>query len=81
MTRVAVAAAVLLTLGQVAVASEKPTALGRASCTLVRFYVAKYSQAAAETWARSHGAADTEIETAQKCLLGSKMQTTSAAAK
>jgi len=35
---------------------------------LVRFYVAKYSAAAAEQWARSNGASDAEIETARRCL-------------
>jgi hypothetical protein len=39
-------------------------ALHRVSCTVVRLYVAKYSEAAAETWARSFGATDVEIETA-----------------
>jgi hypothetical protein len=42
--------------------------LHRASCSLVRFYVAKYSAAAAEQWARSNGATDAEIETAKHCL-------------
>jgi hypothetical protein len=40
----------------------------RVSCTVVRFYVAKYSATAAEMWARSHGATDSEIETARRCL-------------
>jgi hypothetical protein len=40
----------------------------RVSCHVVRFYVAKYSQSAAEMWARSHGATDAEIETARRCL-------------
>jgi hypothetical protein len=34
----------------------------------VRYYVAKYSAAAAETWARSHGATEAEIEAARRCL-------------
>lgn len=41
------------------------------SCAVVRFYVAKYSAAAAESWARSRGATDAEIATARKCLAGS----------
>jgi hypothetical protein len=45
----------------------------RFSCTLVRLYVAKYTLPAAETWARSHGATDVEIETARHCL-GSSVQ-------
>lgn len=31
------------------------------SCTVVRLYVAKYSAPAAEAWARSQGATETEI--------------------
>ena len=40
----------------------------RASCTLVRYYVAKYSAPAAEVWARSKGATDAEINTARRCI-------------
>ena len=40
----------------------------RASCTLIRYYVAKYSAPAAEAWARSKGATDAEINTARRCL-------------
>jgi hypothetical protein len=40
----------------------------RASCTVVRFYVARYSEAAAESWARSKGATEAEIDTARHCL-------------
>ena len=47
----------------------------RVSCSVVRFYVAKYSASTAEMWARSHGATDAEIDTARKCLVGSNMQT------
>jgi hypothetical protein len=49
--------------------------LHRASCTVVRFYVAKYSASAAETWARSKGATDAEIEAARHCLKDSPVQT------
>jgi hypothetical protein len=55
----------------VGLASQAFTAEGlahRASCTVVRFYVAKYSEAAAESWARSKGATEAEIETARHCL-------------
>ena len=65
----------MLMMDNGAIASEKPSALRRVSCTLVRFYVAKYSESAAETWARSHGATDAEIETARRCLTGSSMRT------
>ena len=51
----------------------------RASCTLVRFYVAKYSASAAESWARSHGATDAEIEAARHCLKDAPAQTAEAA--
>ncbi len=49
--------------------------LHRVSCTVVRFYVAKYSASAAETWARSHGATDADIEAARRCLTGVPTQT------
>ena len=50
----------------------------RVSCTVVRFYVAKYSASAAEMWARSHGATDSEIETARRCLASAPAQTAQA---
>jgi hypothetical protein len=49
--------------------------LHRMSCTIVRFYVARYSAPAAETWARSKGATDVEIEAARHCLKDSPVQT------
>jgi hypothetical protein len=83
-TRAVALAAVTLTLtliwGRFALANEKPTALRRLSCTVIRFYVAKYSEAAAGSWARSRGASDAEIETARRCL-GSRVQTASFAGK
>jgi hypothetical protein len=42
--------------------------LHRASCSVVRYYVAKYSAPAAEAWARSKGATEAEIEAARRCL-------------
>jgi hypothetical protein len=50
----------------------------RASCTVVRFYVAKYSVYAAESWARSHGATEAEIEAARNCLKDAPAQTAQA---
>jgi hypothetical protein len=47
----------------------------RASCTVVRFYVAKFTAAAAETWARSHGATEADIEIARRCLKDQPTQT------
>jgi hypothetical protein len=76
-TRILVITAALLALGQTAVAGEKPGVFRRMSCSVVRFYVAKYSESAAEAWARSKGATDAEIESARKCLGGSSTQTAS----
>jgi hypothetical protein len=44
--------------------------LHRASCSVVRYYVAKYSAPMAEAWARSKGATEAEIEAARRCLDG-----------
>ena len=54
---------------------------GHVSCGLVRFYVSKYSEAAAEKWARSHGAGEAEIETARRCLHPVSVQTASSAVR
>jgi hypothetical protein len=69
-----IAALSLLVAASGATAHDKPT--HRFSCTLVRFYVAKYTLPAAETWARSHGATNVDIEAARHCL-GSGVQTAS----
>jgi len=60
---------VLLASSSGASAAEQG-ALRRVSCAMVRYYVAKYSAAAAETWARGKGATETEIESARRCLKG-----------
>jgi hypothetical protein len=49
-------------------AGEASRAVLRTSCTVVRYYVAKYSAPAAEAWARSKGATEVEIEKARRCL-------------
>jgi len=49
--------------------------LHRASCSVVRFYVAKYSAEAAEAYARSKGATEAEIESARRCLNGAPART------
>jgi hypothetical protein len=64
-----IAAAVLAASSQIAEAAEQ-TAMRRMSCSVVRFYVAKYSQGAAEAYARSKGASEAEIESARRCLKG-----------
>ncbi len=51
-------------------ASASEGILHRASCSVVRYYVAKYSASMAEAWARSKGATDAEIEAARRCLNG-----------
>ena len=45
-------------------AAERSGLVHRASCTVVRYYVAKYTASAAEAWARSKGATQAEIEAA-----------------
>ena len=49
--------------------------LNRVSCTVVRFYVAKYSAPAAEQWARNNGATDAELEAARRCLTAEAIRT------
>jgi len=58
-------AAVCLGLVSPAEAGERSGLVHRASCAVVRFYVAKFSAYAAEAWARSHGATEAEIESAR----------------
>ena len=52
----------------IARAGEASGLVHRASCALVRYYVARYSASAAETWARSKGATNAEIQTARRCI-------------
>jgi hypothetical protein len=75
LTRAIAALSILMAFGQVADAGERPNLVHRVSCTVVRYYVAKYSEWAAEAWARSHGATDAEIQTARSCLTGSSVHT------
>ena len=73
MRRAIPAFAALIALSQTATAGVP--LFGQVSCAVVRFYVAKYSEAAAEKWARGRGASDAEIETARRCLHGANVQT------
>src|SRR3954447_2990438 len=59
-------------------AGEQTGVVLRASCSVVRYYVARYSATAAETWARSHGATGAEIEAARRCVKGAPAQTAQA---
>jgi hypothetical protein len=73
---ICVAAAVCLGLSPtVASASEQSGILHRVSCSVVRYYVAKYSASMAEQWARSKGATDAEIEAARRCLSSEPVRT------
>jgi hypothetical protein len=78
-TRAFLAFAALIALGQTATAGVP--LFGHVSCGVVRFYVAKYSQAAAEKWARGHGAGEAEIETARRCLHPANVQTATTAVR
>ena len=79
MRRAILAFATLIALNQTATAGALLS--GHVSCAVVRFYVARYSEVAAEKWARTHGASDAEIETARRCLHGANVQTASLAVK
>ena len=59
-------------------AAGRPGLVHRASCTVVRFYVARFSESAAEMWARSHGATEAEIEAARRCLRNAPTETAQA---
>jgi hypothetical protein len=61
-------AALTLSLTSGASAGRGQGVVQRVSCTVVRFYVAKYSASAAEMWARGHGATESQIEAARRCL-------------
>lgn len=78
-TRWTCVAAICWGLVPQAEAAEHSGLVRRASCTVVRFYVAKFSVTAAETWARSQGATDAEIEAARRCLKDVPAQTAQAA--
>lgn len=72
-------AAICAGLVSQAEAGERSGLVHRASCAVVRFYVARYSASSAEMWARSHGATDAEIEAARNCLSRAPAQTAQAA--
>src|SRR6478609_4527119 len=64
----AVSAALLAFAPDAAAGEPQLGVFRRASCTVIRYYVAKYSAAAAESWARSKGATEAEIEVARRCV-------------
>ncbi len=61
---------VLLVSGSIASAAEQGVPRRGVSCGMVRYYVAKYTVAVAEAWARKKGATDAEIEWGKGCLKG-----------
>jgi hypothetical protein len=67
-------ATLLLSLGSGAHAGGQHGVKQRVSCSEVRYYVAKYSAATAEMYARSHGATDAQIDAARRCLEGQSVQ-------
>jgi hypothetical protein len=79
LTRAVGAIALTFCLSSTALAGHRPGIVQRVSCTVVRYYVAKYSVSAAEMWARSHGATDAEIEAARRCLNDQPAQNVEAA--
>lgn len=66
-----------LALSNIASADASPRhgVTHRISCSEVRYYVAKYSAATAEMYARSQGATDSQINAARRCLDGEPVQT------
>ncbi|HTO62336.1 MAG TPA: hypothetical protein VMM15_13895 [Bradyrhizobium sp.] len=62
--------ALILLQTEAARAEERGGLLHRVSCTVIRYYVAKYTAPAAEAWARSKGASEAEIEAARRCIGG-----------
>ena len=69
------AIALCLGLSPAAITGEASAILHSASCSVVRFYVTKYSAPVAEQWARSKGATEAEIEAARRCLTAKTTRT------
>ena len=78
LTRVLGAVALSLALSSLSSVANAG-AIQRMSCSVVRFYVARYSAPAAESYARSHGATDAQIEAARHCLREEPARTADAA--
>jgi hypothetical protein len=72
------AVALTLSLSSGALAGNHPNMVQRVSCSVVRYYVNKYSASAAEMWARSHGATEGQIEAARRCLREAPTETAQA---
>jgi hypothetical protein len=72
------AVALTLSLSSGALAGNHPNMVQRVSCSVVRYYVNKYSASTAEMWARSHGATEGQIEAARRCLREAPTETAQA---
>lgn len=66
--RAIVSATLMLPLASAAQAAGQHGVRQRMSCSEVRYYVAKYSVATAEMYARSQGASEAQIKAARRCL-------------
>jgi hypothetical protein len=73
--RAVAAATLMLSQGSAANAAARHGVTHRMSCSEVRYYVAKYSAATAEMYARSQGATDAQINAARRCLNDEPVQT------
>ena len=69
---------VLFSITSNAFAAGQSGLVHRVSCSMVRYYVSRYSESAAEMWARNHGATDAQIEAARRCLYDGPAQTAQA---
>jgi hypothetical protein len=75
LTRVIAAATLMLSVSSGAHAGGRHGVTQRMSCSEVRYYVAKYSAASAEMYARSQGATEAQINAARRCLKDQPAQT------
>jgi hypothetical protein len=73
--RAIAAVTLMLSMGSGANAGARHGVTHRMSCSEVRYYVAKYSAATAEMYARSHGATEAQIDAARRCLKDQSVQT------
>ena len=73
--RAIAAAPLILSLASGAHAGGQHGVKHRMACSEVRYYVAKYSAATAEMYARSQGATDAQIDAARRCLKDQSVQT------
>jgi hypothetical protein len=75
LSRLGCVVAICLGLAPSAEAAGHSGLIHRVSCSVVRFYVARFSASAAEMWARNHGATEAEIEAARNCLKSAPAET------